>query len=137
MTTEDALALMKRFRKAYAKADKAELMAVTSADFEWHQHFANDSEQTPNGRTLHGVEALLEEIAWRQQHWTGVTYSDLQERLAGDDLLVQTFIIKGQEDGQSFYAKAVDLYPIEQGRITRKDTYWKFIKTRCSRTSQP
>jgi len=123
----DLLALMKRFRKAYARGDKEELLASTSDDFEWHQH-AGSSSDLPSGRVLRGIDALLNEIAWRKEHWSEVTYSDLEERLAGDDLLVQTFTISGLEDGVEFSADAVDLYPVREGVITRKDTYWKYIK---------
>lgn len=125
MTQEVLLALMKRFRVAYAKADRDELLATTSAGFEWHQHRAREYQQLPTGRVLRGIDAMLEEIAWRQQHWTAVAYEDMQERATGD-LLVQTFTISGKEDGQPFHAKVVDLYPVEGGLITRKDTYWKY-----------
>ena len=124
MTEEELLALMKRFRLAYAKADREELLATTSAGFEWHQHRAHEYEQLPTGRVLHGVDAMLEEIAWRRQNWTDVSYEEMQERSTGD-LLVQTFTISGKEAGQPFHAKVVDLYPVEGGLITRKDTYWK------------
>ena len=76
---------------------------------------------------LVGVDALLEEVNWRREHWTDVSYSRLEERSAGD-LLVQTFSISGREGGQPFAANAVDLYPVVSGRIAMKDTYWKYRK---------
>ena len=125
---DDLLALMKRFRKAYASGDREELLATTSDDFEWCQHVARSADDLPAGRTLKGIDALLDEIAWRQQHWQAVSYSGLEERAAGGDLLVQTFTISGLEQGVEFTAKAVDLYPVKDGVITRKDTYWKYLK---------
>ena len=123
----DLLALMKKFRKAYAMADKDGLLASTSDDFEWHQHVGSTVDDLSTGRILRGIDALLDELAWRKQHWSEVTYSGLVERVAGDGLLVQTFTISGLEDGAAFSAKAVDLYPVEEGLITRKDTYWKYL----------
>ena len=129
--SSNLLSLMKQFRMAYAQANQAELHAVTSDDFEWHQHYglrsdaANDS---PTGRILQGIDALVEELAWRQEHWQDVSYQNLEERVAGDDLLVQTFTIQGKEDGVPFHAKVVDLYPVVAGKIVRKDTYWKYLK---------
>ena len=76
---------------------------------------------------LVGVDAVLAEIAWRAEHWSNVRYEGLEERSAGD-VLVQTFTISGEEDGVPFHARAVDLYPVVDGRITRKDTYWKYLK---------
>ena len=125
---DDLLVLMQRFRVAYGSADKEGLLASTSNDFQWCQHVAQSTEELPAGRTLQGVDALLDELAWRKQHWQEVRYSDLAERVAGDDLLVQTFTISGLQDGKPFNARAVDLYPVKDGLITRKDTYWKYLK---------
>ncbi len=125
MTSQMLLELMSRFRKAYAAADRDELLAVTTPDFEWHQHRALEANDMPAGRVLRGIDALLAEIAWRGEHWLDVRYADLEERAAGD-LLVQTFVISGKADGQPFHARAVDLYPVRDGLITRKDTYWKY-----------
>jgi len=126
----DMLELMVAFRTAYAAGDRDGLLAVTAADFEWHQHYARSAEDLPTGRVLQGIDALLAELSWRQAHWHNVRYADLQERSAGD-LLVQTFSISGVEGssadaGTPFQARAVDLYPVIDGRITRKDTYWKY-----------
>ena len=123
----ELLELMKRFRQAYAAGDRAGLLAVTTEDFEWHQHEARDDRDLPTGRVLIGVDALIEELRWRSEHWAEVEYADLEEQAAGD-LLVQTFAIRGLEDGKPFYARAVDLYPVRDGRITRKDTYWKYVR---------
>lgn len=126
LDTVEMLALMAKFRRAYGKADGAGLRAVVTDDFCWHQH-TGEASQLPSGRVLSGVDALLEEISWRGEHWSDVSYIDLEERSAGD-LLVQTFSISGFEDGKPFAADAVDLYPVRNGRIAMKDTYWKFLK---------
>ena len=126
---KDLLTLMKDFRRAYAKADRDGLLAATTHDFTWHQHFATSEDDLPTGRVLNGVDELLDEIAWRGEHWQDVEYVDMVER-ATEDLLVQTFTIRGIEDGKPFHANVVDLYPVKNGRIERKDTYWKQFKQR-------
>ena len=123
----EMLALMKRFRIAYAKADKETLLAVTTEDFVWHNHFALNREQQPAGRKLAGIDGLLKEVAWRRQNWTEVRYDNMVER-ATSDMLVQTFTISGYEDGERFLANVVDLYPVRDGLISGKDTYWKYLK---------
>ena len=121
------LELMEQFRRAYGRADRDGLLAAVTEDFEWHQHVAHEAEELPTGRVLVGIDALLEELAWRAEHWSDVQYADLEERAAGDDLLVQTFTISGKADGVPFHARAVDLYPVVNGKIARKDTYWKSL----------
>jgi len=122
MTEQQMLELMANFRRAYAKADRDALLAVTSEDFTWHQH-AGDA---PHGKVLSGVDELLDEVARRSDDWQDVRYENLFERAAGTELLVQTFTISGVDRGTRFCADAVDLYPVRNGRITRKDTYWKY-----------
>ena len=119
---------MKRFRLAYGRADRSELLAVTSHDFEWHQHAGSSTDELPTGRTLKGIDALLNELVWRKQHWREVSYSNLVESVAAGNLVVQTFTISGLEDGVPFSVNAVDLYPVKDGLITRKDTYCKYLK---------
>lgn len=124
---QELLDLMIRFRTAYAKGDREGLLAATTNDFQWHQHCATNDSEKPTGRILHGVDELLAEIDWRQKNWQQVRYEHLEERSAGD-MLVQTFEISGVENGVAFHANACDLYPVVDGRIARKDTYWKFTK---------
>lgn len=127
MTESDMLELMKRFRVAYGKGDSDALRAVTTDDFEWHQHAANDLGERPSGRLLRGIDELMTELSWRRANWQDTKYENLEERAAGD-LLVQTFVISGVENGVRFHAKAVDLYPVRDDLIARKDTYWKYLR---------
>ena len=65
-------------------------------------------------------------VTRRGQDWQDVRYENMVERAAGTELLVQTFTISGVDRGTPFHADVVDLYPVKDGRITRKDTYWKY-----------
>ena len=125
MTETDPLsALMDQFMAAYQAADAKALSECVSTDFVWHQH---SGPETPNARTLTGVDALVKEIKWRQSNWRKLRYDAMQIRSAGD-MIVQTFRVSGiDHNGVSFDVQAVDLYPVRDGRITAKDTYWKQV----------
>ena len=125
MTNEELLQLMKRFRVAYGTVNREELLATTTSDFIWHQNAATSDEELPTGKVLTGVDELLKEIERRGQQWTNVRYENMQER-ATDDVLVQTFQISGEDNGVAFQANVVDLYPVRDGLISKKDTYWKY-----------
>jgi hypothetical protein len=128
MSDQALLALMADFRRAYATADEEKLKSVTTDDFEWHQHVAENIDGRPTGRVLKGIDALVAEVKWRQQHWQDTQYENLVERAAGD-MLVQTFTIRGKDENQQeFFANAVDLYPVRDNLIYRKDTYWKYVR---------
>ena len=120
----DPLSLMQAFMKAYQAADAAALADCVTGDFVWHQHVGPS---TPHALTIEGAEAVAEVIRWRQANWKDLRYDDIQIR-AVDDLIVQSFRVSGiDENGVSFDVRAVDLYPVRDGRIAAKDTYWKQI----------
>ncbi len=116
--------LMRKFLKAYQAADPEALAECVTADFVWQQHIGPNS---PHGRTVVGVEATAAQVLWRQQHWRDLHYSDMAFSYH-QTLIVQTFRVSGiDEQGLVFDVRAVDLYPVEDGRIKAKDTYWKQI----------
>ena len=68
---------------------------------------------------------VMVEIERRRDTWTELSYDGVEERFT-DDLIVQTFTVSGVDaTGRRFSSDAVDLYPLRDGRITRKQTYWK------------
>jgi hypothetical protein len=51
----------------------------------------------------------------------------LTERAAGD-VLLQMFTTRGVDENDiSYHVNVVDVYPVREGLICRKDTYWKNI----------
>jgi ketosteroid isomerase-like protein len=41
---------------------------------------------------------------------------------------VSSFLVSGSdESGKAFKARAVDLYHVKDGKISRKDSYWKNV----------
>ena len=68
---------------------------------------------------------MVAELHHRKQHWSNVRYRDPRERFA-ESLVIQTFTISGiDEHDTPFDVAAVDLYSVDSGLITKKDTYWK------------
>ncbi len=129
--TGAAQAAMKDFKRGFAKVDRAALERAVTDDFEWHLHWFGDddadgdSDDQPTGRILSTMDEVMAEIERRRDHWTELRYEDVQERYT-DDLVVQTFVVSGVDaNGKRFNNAAVDLYPIRDGRIARKQTYWK------------
>ena len=127
-TDESLLELIGEFRRAYGRADRERLLAVTHPEFEWHMHSSATADEATTGRVLVGVDNLITELQWRSANWSNMNYEDLQERPAGD-LIVQTFRVSGtDENGENFSVQAVDLYPVKDGKIAMKDTYWKYVR---------
>jgi len=132
MTDQQMMELIARFRTAFRAADREGLSNVLSDDFEWHMHFAEGAEDRPTGRVAYGVEGMLEILEWRKKNWKNQKTSDLVERPAGD-VILQMFTTMGiDENDEGFHWNVVDVYPVRDGRITKKDTYWKHAKVKAS-----
>jgi ketosteroid isomerase-like protein len=120
-------AIMSQFRRAYGTANTEGLEAILTSDFEWHTHIGASETDSPRGRVIKGVDNLVKELKWRGDNWARVKYANLVERPAGD-VILQTFTISGiNEAAKPFHVNVVDLYSVRDGRIYRKDTYWKQV----------
>lgn len=116
---------MRNLRRAFAKVDRDSLERAVTHDFEWHLHWQDDPEAEPTGRVLRGVDAVMAEIERRRDHWADLQYDGVEERYT-EDMVVQTFVVSGVDaGGRRFNCAAVDLYPLRDGLIARKQTYWK------------
>jgi ketosteroid isomerase-like protein len=116
--------LLTAFGKAYFRADVERLSLCTTADFEWHQHAG----PSPFGRILRGVRETCEEVLRRKRMWSDVRYEGF-ENFFTSDLIVSVFEVSGIDESKNrFHTRAVDLYLVRNGRIARKDSYWKQIK---------
>lgn len=121
----DVEAVMRDFKRGFARADRASLARAVTDDFEWHLHWFDGPDDQPTGRILRGLDEVMAEIERRRDSWSDLHYADMEERYT-DDLVVQTFVVSGVDSrGRRFHNAAVDLYPIRDGRIARKQTYWK------------
>jgi ketosteroid isomerase-like protein len=117
--------VMADFKRAFATVDRALLSQAVTADFEWHMHWFEHESEQPTGRILQGIDQVMEEIERRRDRWTDLRYRDVEERY-GDGLIVQTFVVSGVDaGGRPFNNAAVDLYPVRDGLIAAKQTYWK------------
>jgi len=115
--------LLSDFGKAFFNADASMLRNCTTTDIEWHQHKGAE----PTGTILRGIEAICREILRRKAEWKDVFYEDFENRFF-EDLIVSSFLVSGiDEFGKAFKARAVDLYHVKDGKISRKDSYWKNV----------
>lgn len=124
----ERLQLVETFRVGFHRVDEELLRSVLTEDFVWHLHYNAPVPDGPTGKVLHGVEALVGELKRRREQWRDTWFEDLRERTVGDDGILQTFTATGKdEQGKPFHVNVVDLYDVRDGRISKKDTYWKGI----------
>lgn len=124
MSTAAIEVVMADFKRGFARADREMLSRAVTEDFVWHMHWQDSPDDEPTGVVLRGLDQVMTEIERRRDHWTDLRYADVEERYT-PDLIVQTFVVSGRADGRAFNSAAVDLYPLRDGLISAKQTYWK------------
>lgn len=111
-----------RFLKAFASSDPNELKETVTADFTWHLHVG---EGDFRGRTVSGVDGIMQVKEERRSDWSNVNYSNIRLFVA-DNRVVQTYRVTGDSRRYgAFDANGVDLYLVREGRVVIKDSYWK------------
>ncbi len=124
LTHEEAKDLMGRFGQAFVSRDKEALASCLADDFIWHLH---QGPKSPYGTSVHGLKGMLEVLEMREKNWRDVNYADVAVTSDGAQI-VQTFRVSGiDEKGRKFDVRAVDLYPVRDGKLVSKNSYWKIV----------
>lgn len=131
----EALALLKRFGKAFNAGDAAGILACVTDDFEWWLH---EGPEAPHGRIVRGRAALEAELAARKTRYRELRFSEADVMVSGDRV-VGTFRARGAyaalvNGGADIDVRGCDIYVLREGRIARKDSYWKHILPGASAT---
>lgn len=121
----DVMDLMKRFGKAFNKADVDGILQCVTDDFEWRLATGPDA---PDGKVVTGREAVRQALADRDAALGTVRFSEAEVAMAGDRVL-GTFRVTGSyADGTALDVRGVDIYTLRDGLIATKDSYWKRIE---------
>lgn len=121
----DVMDLMKRFGKAFNKADVDGILECVTDDFEWRLAAGPDA---PDGKIVTGREAVRRALADRDAALDTARISEAEVAMAGERVL-GTFRVTGSyADGTPLDVRGVDIYTLRDGLIATKDSYWKRIE---------
>jgi taurine dehydrogenase small subunit len=110
----DERELIERYNQAWNDHDVETLAAFHAPDVVFHNYSADER--------VEGADAVKEHIA-------GIlsSYPDLQFRgrrlYAREGLVVSEWTATATRDGQKYEWDGIDVFPIEDGKIKRKDVY--------------
>lgn len=80
------------------------------------------------GRTLRGKAAIREYLAMRHKTFPNLQWVDARHWVMGDKGLSE-WIVKGSSaTGEKIDWVGCDLWEFRDGKVTKKDTYWKVIE---------
>ncbi len=123
MDDTSATEIMQRFGKAFFKRDRVLLADILCEDAEWHFAFGADA---PDGRVRKGVDGFLRGIEENDALFERLRFEDVKCFGLEPDRVVMTYAVEGKyRDGESFALRGIELVSVRDGRITKKDVFWK------------
>jgi len=119
-----ALAVLKKFGKAFNAADVNTILECVTEDFEW---VLAEGPDAPDGRVVRGREAVAQALAERMREFRQMRFFDTA-LLYADEQVIGTFRLQAtRASGETIDARGCDIYSFRDGKITRKDSYLKRI----------
>ena len=124
MPTKPTHETLKAFLEAFNRHDLDDIMDYFADDCVFY--FPRGS--TPRGDTYRGKEAVRNGLARRFEGIPDVHYGE-DTHWSCDDFGVSEWTLTGTTtEGKRLNVRGVDLLEFRDGKITRKDSFWKIIE---------
>jgi ketosteroid isomerase-like protein len=121
-TDDDAQAVLARFGSAYFSKQAERLADAITPDAEWHFAFGPDA---PHGRVRKGIDGFMRGLRENDEMFESLRFDDVVIRAIADDQIVMTYTANGRRDGEAFSLRGVELVTVHEGRVRKKDVFWK------------
>lgn len=129
MSNEVALSLLKKLGKGFNNGDVNAILECVTDDFEW---ILAEGPDAPHGKIVRGRDSVAATMAARAKAIPELRFSETDLIYAGDRV-IGTYRATGRyADGRKIDARGCDVYLIRDGKIARKDSYWKQISAASS-----
>lgn len=119
----EAQEVMARFGRAYFSKQAERVAEVITEDAEWHFAFGSDA---PDGRVRRGVAGFMQGTAENDALFERLRFDNVVIRGLGADQIVMTYLADGKHrGGEPFALRGIELITVQDGRVHRKDVFWK------------
>jgi uncharacterized protein (TIGR02246 family) len=108
-------ALIERYNGAWNRQDLDEIASLHAGAIVFHNHTA--------GEAVEGADAVREHIASIFSNWPDLSFSGRRMYTRDDFAACEWTATATAPDGRRLEWDGVDLFPIEDGLIARKDVY--------------
>jgi uncharacterized protein (TIGR02246 family) len=106
--------LIETYNDAWNRQDLDEIASMHASDIVFHNHTA--------GERVDGADAVREHIGRIFASWPTLRFSTRSLRI-GDDFAVCEWTASATKDGETLEWDGVDVFPVEAGKLARKDVY--------------
>jgi ketosteroid isomerase-like protein len=124
MAGQPTVAQLKGFLEAFNRHDLDAIMA----------HFGQDAIlETPRGAhpwgsRFEGLEGVRRGLAARFEGIPDVRYSDDDHWVSGDNGVSSWLLTGTTKSGEQIRVRGCDLWTFRDGKVVRKDSYWKMVE---------
>ena len=122
---EAVMELLRRFGKAFNRADIDGILDCVTDDFEWR---LADGPDAPDGKIIRGKEAVRQALEARDREIAEMRFSETSVTIAGDTVFGAFRATGTTRDGRAIDRRGIDVYRVRGGKIALKDSYWKRIE---------
>jgi len=106
--------LIDSYNEAWNRQDLDAIHAAHADEIVFHNHTADER--------VEGAEAVRAHVGRIFQNWPTLRFTGRSLRVA-DDFAVSEWTARGEKNGQLLEWDGVDIFPIADGKIARKDVY--------------
>ena len=125
MSEHLTMEVLKGFLEAFNRHDLDSIMDYFAEDCVFYMPRG----AKPRGDKYVGKKEVRAGLAKRFEGIPDVHYGDDQHWICGDDLAVSEWTLTGTSTaGQYIEVRGIDLLEFSQGKIIRKDSFWKILE---------
>ena len=82
----------------------------------------------PHGTRFQGLEDVKKGIMGRFETTPDVHYADLEHFVSGNCGMSRWLLTGTKRNGEKVKVRGCDFYTFQNGRVVRKDSYWKIVE---------
>ncbi len=126
MTNKVTISLLDKIQDAFNRHDVDAILSYFDEDCEWIMARGPNS---PNGRRCVGKTEIGSVLKKRYTKIPNMRWEEIQHWVFSDTKALSEWVVKGTVISQdSFAMLGCDLWEFQNGLVTKKDTYWKYIE---------
>jgi ketosteroid isomerase-like protein len=91
----------------------------------------------PWGTRAQGLDEVRALLATRFEGIPNVRYSDDKHFVCGDRGVSEWLLTGTTRDGKAIRTRGCDLFEFQEGKIARKDSFWKIVEPRSDPLPEP
>ena len=127
MQTKITIELLDAIQDAFNRHDVDAILSYFADDCEW---LMARGPNTPEGRRCIGKQEIGEVLRDRYQIIKDMRWVNMRHWIVDDSKALSEWNVQGTlPEGKSFDYLGCDLWAFREGKVIKKDTYWKTIES--------